>query len=114
MKPLRLVFKNMRNLVVGLRNLSIGGFIFFAVLYYLFIAIAVGLIWGPSHVQFAVYLSMIPIFLPSLAVAVRRLHDIGKSGWWVIPINLLCFVLIGYIWLIIWFTQSSDPENNGY
>ena len=47
--------------------------------------------------------------LPGLAVAVRRLHDIGKSGW-----NLLWILLpiVGTIMLIYWYCQDSQPEEN--
>lgn len=47
--------------------------------------------------------------VPSLAVAARRLHDLGKSGWW----QLLAFIpLVGIIILIIWYaTKGQDTEN---
>ena len=47
--------------------------------------------------------------LPSLAVAVRRLHDIGKSGW-----NLLWILLpiVGAIMLIYWCCQDSQVGEN--
>lgn len=48
------------------------------------------------------------LFLPSLAVAIRRLHDTGRSGWW----YLLVFTIIGIIPLIIWFSKSTDPKAN--
>ena len=48
------------------------------------------------------------IILPSIAVGARRLHDIGKSGWW----QLLILTLIGIILLIVWFaTIGSSNEN---
>lgn len=48
-------------------------------------------------------------FVPSLAVGVRRLHDIGRSGWW----YLIAFIpLIGAIILIIWFATDTQRENN--
>lgn len=47
--------------------------------------------------------------LPSLAVGVRRLHDIGKSGWWL----LICLIpLIGWIVLIYWAVQPSEGDNS--
>jgi len=49
-------------------------------------------------------------FLPSLAVAIRRLHDIGRTGWWF----LIAFTIIGLIVLIVWFCQKSDPGPNAY
>ena len=50
-------------------------------------------------------------FLPNLAVSVRRLHDIDKSGWWV----LLSFIpVIGTIILIIWFCKAGTPGPNRF
>ena len=48
--------------------------------------------------------------LPSLAVSARRLHDIGRSGWWV----LLMFTGIGLILLIIWWVKDTEKEENVY
>lgn len=51
------------------------------------------------------------LFIPSLAVGARRLHDIGKSGWW----QLIWLIpLIGWIILIIWFAKKSDDGPNDY
>jgi uncharacterized membrane protein YhaH (DUF805 family) len=56
-------------------------------------------------------LAMLALLLPGLAVGARRLHDIGKSAWllllWLIP-------LIGWIILIVWACQKSDPASNVY
>jgi len=51
----------------------------------------------------------VAVFIPGLAVAVRRLHDVGKSGWW----YLIVFIPIaGAITLLIWFcTDSQEGEN---
>ncbi|MED4532328.1 DUF805 domain-containing protein [Metabacillus fastidiosus] len=51
------------------------------------------------------------IFLPSLAVTVRRLHDIGRSGWWYF-INLI--PLIGGIILLVFTCQDSQSGSNKY
>lgn len=51
------------------------------------------------------------VFLPSLAVIVRRLHDTGKSGWY----YLWIFVpLIGLILVFIALVKDSDPGENKY
>ena len=50
------------------------------------------------------------VFLPSLAVATRRLHDIGKSGWW----QLIALTGIGILLLLYWFVQPSSPGANQY
>ncbi len=51
------------------------------------------------------------LFMPSLGVAVRRLHDIGKSGWWIL-ISLI--PLVGTIWLLVLFCRKGEsiaPES---
>ena len=48
------------------------------------------------------------VLLPSLAVGARRLHDIDKSGWFL----LLWFIpLIGWIVLIVWAIQEGKEPN---
>jgi uncharacterized membrane protein YhaH (DUF805 family) len=49
--------------------------------------------------------------LPALAVAVRRLHDTGRSGWWVL-IGII--PLIGDIVLLVFTVQDSQPGANQY
>lgn len=49
------------------------------------------------------------VFIPGLAVLVRRLHDIGKSGW-MIFISLI--PLIGSIWLLILLVTDSEHGSN--
>lgn len=56
-------------------------------------------------------LASLGMAIPFWAVSVRRLHDIGKSGWF----NLVSLIpLIGVIWLIILWCQDSMPEDNQY
>lgn len=51
------------------------------------------------------------IFIPSLAVTVRRLHDVGMSGWLI----LLIFIpIIGWIWLFVLFVTDSQNGVNRY
>ncbi len=51
------------------------------------------------------------LIIPGIAVAVRRMHDIGKSGWFV----LICFVpLVGGLIFFYWTTLSSQKEANAY
>jgi uncharacterized membrane protein YhaH (DUF805 family) len=48
------------------------------------------------------------VLLPSIAVGVRRLHDIDKSGWFL----LLWFIpIIGWIILIVWAIQEGKEPN---
>jgi uncharacterized membrane protein YhaH (DUF805 family) len=48
------------------------------------------------------------LFLPSLAVGVRRLHDTGRSGWWIL-IGLI--PILGWILLLVWFCTDSTADN---
>lgn len=51
------------------------------------------------------------VFLPTLAVSVRRLHDTGRNGWWM----LIVFVpIIGFIVLLVFMVSDSKPEENEY
>ncbi|MFC2170883.1 DUF805 domain-containing protein [Calditrichota bacterium] len=51
------------------------------------------------------------ILIPSIAVSVRRLHDIGRTGWWL----LLDFLpIVGSIILIVFLVQDSQPGTNQY
>ena len=49
------------------------------------------------------------IIVPAFAVAIRRMHDIGKSGWWTL-INLV--PLIGTVWFIVLAAKDSEPGSN--
>ena len=51
------------------------------------------------------------LVLPSLAVGARRLHDIGKSGWFLL-LHLL--PIIGILVLIFFWVQASQTESNEY
>jgi uncharacterized membrane protein YhaH (DUF805 family) len=53
-------------------------------------------------------LAALAFLLPGLAVGARRMHDIGKSGWWLL-IGLIPFV--GWIILIYFLVQPSGPAN---
>lgn len=51
------------------------------------------------------------VLIPSLAVGVRRLHDVGKSGWFF----LIAFIpIIGAIWLLVLFCQEGNKGENAY
>ncbi len=51
------------------------------------------------------------ILIPSLAVAVRRLHDVGKSGWFLL---ITLIPLIGGIWCLILMCTDGDVQDNEY
>jgi len=51
------------------------------------------------------------LLIPSIALGIRRLHDIGKSGWW----YLLVFIpIIGWLVLLYFYILDSQPGTNQY
>ena len=49
--------------------------------------------------------------IPGLALGARRLHDIGKSGWW----QLLWFaIIVGWIIMIVWYCKPGNQLGNKY
>ncbi len=49
------------------------------------------------------------LLIPGLAVCIRRLHDIGNSGWWVL---IALIPIIGAIWLLVLVCLDSEPGTN--
>ena len=70
--------------------------------------------WGYDDPTFFGYLVGLGLSLPSLAVTVRRLHDTGQSGWFLlilfIPLVNCCF----YVALYIWCIQDGNAYVNSY
>lgn len=66
---------------------------------------------SPSGLPVISYIVSAVLFLPSLGVLFRRLHDTGKSGWW----WLIGFIpVVGTIILIIFCCQPSQTFPNQY
>ena len=55
-------------------------------------------------------IAYLAVFIPSISVTARRLHDIGKSGWWM----LLALTGIGIILLIIWYVTEGEKKKNRF
>lgn len=55
-------------------------------------------------------LAYLAVFIPSISVTARRLHDIGKSGWWM----LLALTGIGIILLIVWYATEGEKKKNRF
>ena len=64
-----------------------------------------------SPLAFLPVLYTLVILLPSLAVAIRRLHDTGRSGWWIL---IALIPLVGTIVLIVFYVQDGDAGDNAY
>ena len=55
-------------------------------------------------------ITSVGLLIPQTSVAARRLHDIGKSGWWL----LLYFTIIGAFFLLYWFIKKGDTDKNRF
>lgn len=60
---------------------------------------------GPISILFS-----LATLIPSLAIGVRRLHDVGRTGWWV----LIAFTVIGILLLLYWYVQPGQRRDNAY
>ena len=92
--------------------------------YWWFYLFSLLIYWGSEVTSAAIYdpeypmlRDVIPLivslafFVPGLAAGSRRLHDIGKSGWW----QLLWIIpIIGWILLIIWLATDTKPKGDKY
>lgn len=87
-------------------------FVLFNAIVAFVISFILGLIVGLTGITALAYLSYIytlAVLIPSLAVCVRRLHDVGKSGW----MYLICLIpVVGWIWLIVLFCTDSQKGSN--
>lgn len=75
-------------------------FVIYAILGYL------GNVGGLLAIVFA-----LAVLIPSIAVGIRRLHDIDYSGWWVL-IGLI--PIVGTIWLLVLLVLDGTPGPNKY
>jgi len=65
--------------------------------------------WPSFETLALVFLAL--TFVPNAAVSFRRLHDIGRSGWWFVALN---FIPFGKILLFVFYLQRSAPGVNRY
>jgi uncharacterized membrane protein YhaH (DUF805 family) len=56
-------------------------------------------------------ITILALLIPNIALAVRRLHDIGRSGWWML---LMLIPLIGPLVLLYWYVQPSEDGPNQF
>ncbi|CAA0224312.1 DUF805 domain-containing protein [Tenacibaculum maritimum] len=85
----------------------------FALFNFIFASIAIAIDYALGFIGFSpIYgIYSLGVLIPNIALSIRRLHDIGKSGW----LLLLAFIpLIGGIYLLILFATNGDSGNNEY
>jgi uncharacterized membrane protein YhaH (DUF805 family) len=57
------------------------------------------------------FLFSLAVFIPGIAIGVRRLHDLDRSGWWLL---LGLIPLVGAIILIVWFCSQGTQGGNRF
>ena len=60
---------------------------------------------GPMYLIF-----LVAMFIPSIAVTARRLHDVNRSGWW----QLIYFTIIGILLIVVWNITEGEKKKNIY
>ena len=86
----------------------------------LFVGLASYLLGGVTEalvfnaMSIALLITMLPIqlfiIIASTCLVIRRLHDVGRSGWW----YLIIFTIIGMIPLLIWYCTKGTKGNNRF
>ncbi len=78
-----------------------------------FIVSAILSLLGQASTIFAVLGAIygLAVLIPGIAVSIRRLHDTGKSGWFLL---LYLIPLVGFIILIVFFATAGNPGVNQY
>lgn len=77
------------------------------VLFNFLVSIGVGVVAGILKFPLLVGLYYLAMIIPSFAIGARRLHDIGKSGWWQLLLLVPVINIIGLIVLIIFWVQPT-------
>ena len=86
--------------------------LFYIVAYSILMTIDFSMGWATLETGYGILTGIFALatLLPYLAVGVRRLHDVNRSGWWwLIPITI-----IGIIPYFYWMMKPSDAKSNKY
>ena len=75
------------------------------------VAFGLGIIVGLIGASWLSTVYSLAVMIPGLALGVRRMHDIGKSGWWIL-ISLI--PIVGAIWFLVLCCKAGDTGANAY
>lgn len=81
------------------------------VVFEILVSIVAGIIDRIIGTQLVGLLASLALLLPALAVSIRRLHDTGRTGWWLL---IALIPVVGVIVLIVFAVQDSQPGQNAY
>lgn len=79
--------------------------------WFLLFAVIVNMLLEVLGIDLVSFVVSAALLIPSIAVTVRRFHDIGKSGWWILT---LLIPLLNLILILIWFTRKGESGANAY
>ena len=106
---IKLAFKNYINFNGRSRRSEYWWFVLFNLIIQIIIIILANLI--TKNLMFLSYIYSLIIFLPGLGLVIRRLHDIGKSGWYI----FIAFIpIVGVFILLYFFCLDSENQSNEY
>ena len=81
------------------------------VLFQFIVQLIAAIISRMTGISIITLIASLALTFPSVCVGIRRLHDIGMSGWY----YLVSFIpVVGLILLIVWGTRDSQPGQNQY
>ena len=75
-----------------------------------FIADVWDYVTGEAEYGFFIWAVLLATLVPSISVGARRLHDVGKSGWY----QLLALTIIGLIPLFFWYASVGEKKDNKF
>ncbi len=67
-----------------------------------------------KDISICMYILVLPISIPSISLSVRRLHDINKSGWWLLMSIIPIIGIVGSCILLYWHIKPGDLSVNRY
>lgn len=81
------------------------------VLFYFIFAVVAGILDAVLGIELLSVIYALAVLVPSISITARRLHDTDRSGWW----QLISLIpVIGFIVLIVFTVQDSDPNTNRF
>lgn len=78
------------------------------ILFYLIFSVVLAIVDGVLGIQLLGLIFSLALLVPSIAIAARRLHDTGRTGWWQL---IVLIPLIGFIVLIVFLCMDSTEAN---
>mgnify|MGYP001194565425 FL=1 len=110
----KVVFENYANFSGRARRSEYWFFVLFNMIFAICAMVLdnlLGLNFDPIPYGWFYVLYALAVFIPGLAVAVRRLHDVNKSGWFFF---IVLVPIIGPIWLLVLFFSEGTTGKNNY